>query len=205
MRGWVVWYYTFGVNCTRKFNRSHAHLFQFIKDEKQFTFNAEDPAVRVPSARALVYGDSRANPKGRLPDDTWVLRPQDAPESFQSMDDLWYYSRVAGTFKERQGFHGCQMPEQLLGRIIRVSSNPGDVVFDPFTGSGTTLTVAKKLGREFLGTELSADYAKYATQRLKAIKPGDPLDGPADPASSSPNTANGVTLEARNRRKAAAK
>ena len=151
MRSWVIWYYTFGVNCTRKFNRSHAHLFHFVKDEKQFTFNAEDPQVRVPSARALVYGDSRANPEGRLPDDTWVLRPQDLPEGFQPMDDTWYYSRVAGTFKERQGFHGCQMPEQLLGRIIRVSSNPGDVVFDPFTGSGTTLAVAKKLGREWIG------------------------------------------------------
>jgi DNA modification methylase len=202
MRSWVVWYYTFGVNCTRKFNRSHAHLFQFIKDEKQFTFNAEDPLVRVPSARALVYGDSRANPTGRLPDDTWVLRPQDAPEAFQSMDDTWYYSRVAGTFKERQGFHGCQMPEQLLGRIMRVSSNEGDLVFDPFSGSGTTLAVAKKLGRAFLGTELSEDYAKYANERLKGIRSGDPLDGPADPASSSPNTANGVTLEDRNRRKA---
>ena len=207
MRGWVIWYYTFGVNCTRKFNRSHAHLFQFIKDEKQFTFNAEDPQVRVPSARALVYGDSRANPKGRLPDDTWVLdprhyshpekwvlRPQDLPESFQPMDDTWYYSRVAGTFKERQGFHGCQMPEQLLARILRVSSNEDDLVFDPFVGSGTSLAVAKKLGRRFLGTELSADYAKYATHRLKMIKPGDPLDGPADPASSSPNTANGRRL-----------
>lgn len=205
MRSWVVWYYTFGVNCTRKFNRSHAHLFQFIKDEKQFTFNAEDPLVRVPSARSLVYGDSRANPTGRLPDDTWVLRPQDAPTAFQPMDDTWYYSRVAGTFKERQGFHGCQMPEQLLGRIIRVSSNEGDTVFDPFTGSGTTLAVAKKLGRQFLGTELSEDYVKYATDRLKAVKIGAPLDGPADPASSSPNTANGVTLEARNRRKAASR
>ncbi|HMO84334.1 MAG TPA: site-specific DNA-methyltransferase, partial [Lacipirellulaceae bacterium] len=220
MRSWVVWYYTFGVNCTRKFNRSHAHLFQFIKDEKQFTFNAEDPLVRVPSARALVYGDSRANPTGRLPDDTWVvppaaddffqrvtgegwvLRPQDAPAAFQPMDDTWYYSRVAGTFKERQGFHGCQMPEQLLGRIMRVSSNEGEVVFDPFSGSGTTLAVAKKLGRQFVGTELSEDYARYATERLKAIRPDDPLDGPADPASSSPNTAGGVTLEARNRRKA---
>jgi site-specific DNA-methyltransferase (adenine-specific) len=199
-----VWYYTFGVNCTRKFNRSHAHLFQFIKDDKQFTFNAEDPLVRVPSARALVYGDSRANPKGRLPDDTWVLRPQDLPEGFQPNDDTWYYSRVAGTFKERQGFHGCQMPEQLLGRIIRVSSNEGDVVFDPFSGSGTTLAVAKKLGRQWLGTELSDEYAKYATQRLKSIHVGDPLDGPADPLSSAPNTKNGVTLEARNRRKAAA-
>lgn len=203
-RGWVVWYYTFGVNCTRKFNRSHAHLFQFIKDDKQFTFNAEDPLVRVPSARALVYGDSRANPKGRLPDDTWVLRPQDLPEGFQSMDDTWYYSRVAGTFKERQGFHGCQMPEQLLGRIIRVSSNEGDVVFDPFTGSGTTLAVAKKLGREWLGTELSEEYAKYAAKRLESIRAGAPLDGPADPLSSAPNTRNGVTLEARNRRKTAA-
>ncbi|MCA9235074.1 MAG: site-specific DNA-methyltransferase [Planctomycetales bacterium] len=202
MRSWVVWYYTFGVNCTRKFNRSHAHLFQFIKNEKDFTFNAEDPAVRVPSARALVYGDSRANPKGRLPDDTWVLRPQDAPESFQPMDDTWYYSRVAGTFKERQGFHGCQMPEQLLGRIIRVSSDEGDTVFDPFTGSGTTLAVAKKLGRKFLGTELSEDYARYATERLAGIRSGDPLDGPADPLSSSPNTANGTTLESRIRRKA---
>ena len=76
-RSWVVWYYTFGVNCTRKFSRSHAHLFHFVKDENNFTFNAEDPQVRVPSARALVYADKRANPAGRLPDDTWVLRPQD--------------------------------------------------------------------------------------------------------------------------------
>ena len=100
---------------------------------------------------ALVYADKRANPAGRLPDDTWVLRPQDLPEGFQPTDDTWYYARVAGTFKERQGFHGCQMPEQLLGRIIRVSSNPGDIVLDPFAGSGTTLAVAKKLGRRWIG------------------------------------------------------
>ena len=124
-RSWVVWYYTFGVNCTKKFSRSHAHLFHFVKDENNFTFNAEDPQVRVPSARALVYADKRANPAGRLPDDTWVLRPQDLPDGFQPTDDTWYFARVAGTFKERQGFHGCQMPEQLLGRIIRVEQQPG--------------------------------------------------------------------------------
>ena len=60
---------------------------------------------------------------------------------------------MAGTFKEREGFHGCQMPEQLLGRIIRCSSNPSDVVLDPFGGSGTTFSVAKKLGRQWLGFE----------------------------------------------------
>src|SRR3989304_1964902 len=113
-RSWVVWYYTFGVNCTRKFSRSHVHLIHFIKDENNFAFNAEDPQIRAPSARALVYADKRANPPGRLPDDTWILRPQDLPEGFQPTDDSWFFSRVAGTFKERQGFHGCQMPEQLL-------------------------------------------------------------------------------------------
>lgn len=75
-RSWVVWYYTFGVNCKNKFSRSHAHLFHMIKDRNDFTFNADDPAIRIPSARQLVYGDRRANPKGRLPDDTWILRPR---------------------------------------------------------------------------------------------------------------------------------
>ena len=65
-RSWVVWYYTFGVNCRHKFSRSHAHIFHFVKDPQAFTFN--DEAIRVPSARELVYGDRRANPAGRLPD-----------------------------------------------------------------------------------------------------------------------------------------
>jgi hypothetical protein len=64
----------------RAFSRSHTHLFYFVKDPQRFTFNADDPAVRVPSARQLVYADARANPKGWLPDNTWILRPQDLPE-----------------------------------------------------------------------------------------------------------------------------
>lgn len=197
-RNWVVWYYTFGQNCTRKFNRSHAHLFHFVKDEASHTFNAADPKIRVPSARALVYGDRRANPAGRLPDDTWILRPQDLREeeaAFHPQDNTWYFSRVAGTFKERQGFHGCQMPEQLLGRIVRSSSNPEDIVLDPFAGSGTTLAVAKKLGRHWLGFELSTDYVKYATERIDGVEVDDALHGPADPVRSSPTTAAGRRLK----------
>ncbi|MDP6445676.1 MAG: DNA methyltransferase [Pirellulaceae bacterium] len=195
-RSWVIWYYTFGVNCTRAFSRSHTHLLHFVKDPKQFTFNAEHPQVRVPSARELVYADDRANPKGRLPDNTWVLRPQDGPsDGFSPDHDTWYFSRVAGTFKEREGFHGCQMPEQLLARIIRVSSNPAELVLDPFAGSGTTLAVAKKLGRQWMGFELSTEYATRIKSRLKAIEPGDELDGPADPVASSPKTSKGRRLK----------
>jgi site-specific DNA-methyltransferase (adenine-specific) len=194
-RSWVIWYYTFGVNCTRKFTRSHAHLFHFVKDSKEFTFNYDDPAIRVPSARQLVYADRRANPRGRLPDDTWILRPQDVPGGFSADQDTWYFSRVAGTFKERAGFHGCQMPEQLLGRIIRASSNDGDLVLDPFAGSGTTLAVAKKLGRRWMGFELSSDYVEKVASRLATIEAGQPLDGPEDPVTSAPQTANGRRLE----------
>jgi site-specific DNA-methyltransferase (adenine-specific) len=179
LRSWVIWYYTFGVNCKKKFSRSHAHLFYFVKDAARFTFN--DDAIRVPSARQLVYADARANPRGRIPDDTWILRPQDVPESFTPAEDTWYVPRVCGTFKERAGWHGCQMPEQLLGRIIRVCSNPGDLVLDPFTGSGTSLVTAKKLDRRYLGYELSPDYAARARKRLEETTLGTPLSGSEDP------------------------
>ncbi len=221
-RSWVVWYYTFGVNCSKKFTRSHAHLFHFVKDPANFTFRDEDLDNRVPSARELVYNDKRANPTGRLPDDTWIirpadvvgeiigdedrtwspdllkppadanrtftLRPQDLDQCFTPAEDTWYFPRVAGTFKERAGFHGCQMPEQLLGRIIRTCSNPGDVVLDPFSGSATTLAVAKKLGRHYLGFELSEDYVRYGSERLDSIRMGDRLDGSPEPLKSAPRT-----------------
>jgi site-specific DNA-methyltransferase (adenine-specific) len=185
-RSWVIWYYTFGVNCTKKFSRSHAHLFHFVKDAKRFTFNAD--AIRVPSARQLVYADTRAVASGRLPDDTWILRPQDLPHGFAAHEDTWYFSRVCGTFKERAGWHGCQMPEQLLGRIIRACSNPGEVVLDPFAGSGTTLVVAKKLARQWMGFDLSPQYVKQAQARLDAAGDGQPLEGPEEPKVSAPPT-----------------
>ncbi len=208
-RNWVVWFYTFGVHCRHKFTRSHAHLFYFVKDPKDFTFNSLD--VRVPSARELVYGDKRADRDGRVPDDTWmiapvlppevptcdgfVLRPQDIPERFPPGSDTWLFSRVAGTFGERRGWHGCQMPEQLLGRIVRACSNEGDVVLDPFGGSGTTLAVAKKLNRRYIGFELSAEYARRIAQRLADVRPGDALVGPENAATSSPRTSAGRRLQ----------
>jgi site-specific DNA-methyltransferase (adenine-specific) len=187
-RSWVVWYYTFGVNCKYKFSRSHAHLFYFVKDPKQFTFNSDDPAIRVPSARQLVYADGRANPVGRLPDDTWILRPQDLVDGFTPNEDTWYFPRVAGTFKERAGFHGCQMPEQLLGRIIRACSHRKELVLDPFSGSATTLAVAKKLGRRWLGIDLSQEYVERGLARLEAVAVDDPLKGAPEPLVSAPAT-----------------
>jgi site-specific DNA-methyltransferase (adenine-specific) len=196
LRNWVIWYYTFGVHCKKKFTRSHAHLFYFVKDPKRFTFNED--AIRVPSARQLVYADRRANPKGRVPDDTWILRPQDLPDGFTPEQDTWYFSRVCGTFKERAGWHGCQMPERLLERIILACSQPGELVLDPFGGSGTTLVVAKKLGRRFLGFELSPDYARQIEARLDAAEVARPLEGVASSPSNGKATPRGARKVGRN-------
>lgn len=147
LRNWIIWRYTFGQHMKSKFCRAHTHILYFTMDPKRFTFN--DRQVRFPSARHTEYQDLRANPLGRLPDDVWDEFP-----------------RVCGTFKERAGFHGCQMPEALLMRIVQASSNPGDIVLDPFVGSGTTAVAAKRLGRRYVGIDISSTYAEHTKMRL---------------------------------------
>ncbi|MFH1825568.1 MAG: DNA methyltransferase [Candidatus Firestonebacteria bacterium] len=145
-RNWIIWYYTFGQSQRKKFNRSHTHILYFTKDKSRFTFN--DKNIRIPSARQLVYRDRRANPIGKLP------------------DDVWKFSRVCGTFKERIINHPCQMPEDLLELIIKASSNEGDLVLDPFGGTGTTAEVAKRLKRDYITMEISEDYYNIIIKRL---------------------------------------
>ncbi|WP_321499147.1 site-specific DNA-methyltransferase [Breoghania sp.] len=71
--------------------------------------------------------------------------------------------------------HPTQKPESLLYRVLLSSTNPGDVVLDPFFGTGTTGAVAKKLGRHFVGVERQRSYIEAATKRIAAIEPGEGL------------------------------
>jgi site-specific DNA-methyltransferase (adenine-specific) len=151
MRNWIIWHYTFGQQTKNKFARAHTHIFYFVNDKKNFTFN--EYAVRVPSDRQLTYNDKRASLKGKMPDDVWSE-----------------FSRVCGTFKERTGWHPCQMPEKILKRIIAASSNPGDCVLDPFSGSGTTAAAAYQLGRIYVGIEISRKYVENSKHRLAELK-----------------------------------
>jgi site-specific DNA-methyltransferase (adenine-specific) len=153
-RNWIIWHYTFGQQTKNKFARSHTHIFYFVKNPKAFTFN--EHAVRLPSDRQLIYNDKRANAVGKMPDDVWNT-----------------YARVCGTFKERQGWHPCQMPELLLARIIAASSHPGDLVLDPFIGSGTTAAAAAQLGRDYCGIDISENYVENTKKRLAELKGGE--------------------------------
>lgn len=149
-RSWVKWYETFGVACQRKFNRCTRHLLHCVVDPKRFVFNRA--AVSRPSDRQVKYRDKRANPAGKV----W--------------DDLWRIPRLAGTHKERLKGFPTQLPLALLRPIVGCASNPGDLVVDPFCGSGTTGHAALELGRDFIGIELSQQYAELARRRLVEVK-----------------------------------
>lgn len=148
IRNRITWHETFGVYCHNKFGRTSRPIYYAVKG-KGFTFNRE--AVTVPSARQEKYGDRRAAPGGKI------------------MGDVWTISRVCGTFKERVEGVPTQLPEELVRRIVGVSSNPGDTVLDPFAGSGTIPAVAADMGRKAVGIELNPEYAAIAETRLATV------------------------------------
>ena len=92
--------------------------------------------------------------------------------------------------------HPTQKPEALLHRIIMATSSEGDIILDPFFGTGTTGVVAKRLGRHYIGIEREADYIKAANARLKAVRPLDAEDvAPAPSPRKAPRVAFGQVVE----------
>lgn len=155
-RDTLVWHYTFGPHQKSRFTPSWVAIHYAVKDPKRFTWNPKELAV--PSARETKYNDKRAKAGGKTPDNVWILDPsQYGDECFTPMSNAILESRVAGTFKERVN-HPCQMPVAVLDRIIKATTYKGDIVFDPFLGSGTTAVSALGLGRRAWGVELSQNY-----------------------------------------------
>ncbi len=164
----VVWHYTFGQNHAKGLTPSHCTWLWYSNHKTKFVFNAD--AIRVPSARQLVYNDKRSNPRGRLPDNCWVLRPQEILDTgFQPDMETWFYSRVCGTFKAKVKEAGIpnQLPRAMLERIIKLCSDPGDLVFDGFCGTGTTGMAAVGLDRRFVGMDISNKCVAYSRKRIQ--------------------------------------
>jgi site-specific DNA-methyltransferase (adenine-specific) len=157
-RDTICQHYTFGPAQQSKFTPSWIAIHYCTGHKKSFCWNAD--SVRVPSARQIRYKDRRALSSGKLPDNVWSLAgASDYESQFSTESNTWITSRVCGTFHERTK-HPCQMNQHVLERIVAVSSNLGDVVFDPFLGSGTTAAACIKLKRKWLGIELCQDYVE---------------------------------------------
>ena len=146
LKNLIIWNFDWGGSTNKRFAPRYEFVFWFVKDKNKYTFNLDD--VKVP---ALNY------------------RPDRYKTQLKNPTDVWRISMVSGNFEERTA-HPAQYPEELIERIILTGTNKGDVVLDPFMGSGTTAAVAKKLGRHYIGFETVPEYCTIADERLAKIK-----------------------------------
>jgi len=190
MVNWCIWHYRFGQNQEGAFINSKVHTLYFAKDRAKRTWNPRE--VLELTDRASTYADKRT-----------LTKKDGMPAGMRVPLDVWYgpyWGRIQGNNAERRHGHDNQLPEVYLERVIRCASNPGDLVMDPFTGSGTTGTVALNLGRRYLGTEFSRDNARRASERMILLGPARPLGqqhgistaiAPKRRALTLPSTTNG--------------
>ena len=175
MINWCVWHYRFGQNTRGRFISSKVHALYFARDAATRTWNPD--AVLEFSDRRSIYADPRTESK-----------KDGTPAGLRVPMDVWYgpyWGRIQGNNKERRHGHDNQLPEAYLERVIRACSNPGDLVLDPFLGSGTTGVVAHALGRRFVGTEYSKANATRAFARIKDGPVRIVADEPTRPSSSA--------------------
>ena len=158
----IAWVYHGPSPIRSAFNRKHDIILAYTRS-KDYTFNADD--VRQPYDQNTVktFASSTKAGFGKIPD----LERGKVPE------DWWYFPVVARLHQERTGYP-TQKPEALLERIIRASSNPGNLVADFFCGSGTTPKVAARLGRRFIAADVSLR-AIHTTRSRLVRHPGAPF------------------------------
>ena len=149
----LIWSYdSSGVQAKRYFGSMYEPILFCVKDKNNYTFNAKDIMVEAKTGAKRKLIDYRKNP----------------PQPYNSEKvpgNVWDFARVRYRMDEYEN-HPTQKPIALLDRIVKASSNVGDIVLDPFSGTFTTSYVAKKLGRKSIGIELQEDYIKIGLRRL---------------------------------------
>ncbi len=141
----IIWAYDYGGRAKDKWPRKHDNILWYAKSDS-WTFRRDD-IDRIPYMAPGLVGPEKAE-RGKLP------------------TDVWWLTIVPTNSKERTNYP-TQKPEKLLERIIRASSEPGDLVFDFFAGSGTTGVVAQRLGRQYLLVDNNPEAIRIATARLE--------------------------------------
>lgn len=162
-RNRMIWIRPHGVHARKRFSCRHEALLWFTKGD-DYTFNLEP--IRVPQKyqnkkywKGEKHGELSCDPVGKNPGDVWAFR------------------NVKHNHEE-QTIHPCQFPEDMIERLVLAFTNVGDVVLDPYVGSGTTAVAAKRLGRQYIGFDTDQKYVDVALQRIS----GEP-----DPKGNFPN------------------
>ncbi|MHB8231537.1 MAG: DNA-methyltransferase [bacterium] len=165
---WLIWHYRNKANLGKDWGRSHESIIHFRKTEAS-KINIDD--VRTPySAHTLRYplhpqADTSAYGKGTTKDHNhWTPHPKGAKPK-----DVIDIPTTCNGMGEKTP-HPTQKPEELLRKFIFASSNEGDIVIDPFSGSGTTIVVAEQLGRHWMGCDMNVQYNQWAIERIENVK-----------------------------------
>lgn len=150
----------------------------FCTVSKDYTFNPEQ--VQLKRRVVAPYRKAKASAKSgkRQPKD-WMDTVR-GKFRLTSASNLWTDLTVPFWSMPENTDHPTQKPEKLLAKVILASSNPGDLVLDPFLGSGTTAVVAKKLGRRFVGIEQDLMYCCLALKRLQMAEKNQKIQGYLD-------------------------
>ena len=160
-RAELIWNYSWGIRTDKCWNKKHDTILMYSKNE-EFTFNANEVLEERKISEAT---ENRLKYKGALITDGNKGRG-DSEKALPS--DVFYIATINGMAVERLNYP-TQKPEELLEKLIKASSNPGDIVFDCFMGSGTTQAVAMKLGRKFIGADINLGAIQTTTKRLLNI------------------------------------
>ncbi len=148
----IVWNYGAGVAARHSFSPRNEKLLWYVKDSATYTFNLDDVRdtdVKYPHQKK--NGKLRCNPLGKNPSDVWQIPKVTSGTNRSSPERMP---------------HPAQFPVALIERIVRACSNVGDLILDPFLGSGTTAEVAVHLGRRVVGFDIDASYVAAAADRL---------------------------------------
>lgn len=145
LRNMITWTFNNMQNCTNRLSGRYENILWGVKDLNNYVFNLDD--IRIPY---ITKNDKRLKGgAGRNP------------------TDVWYFDRVNNMTKKKLGLnHPTVYPLPMIMRILKMSSNPGDTILDPFVGSGTSLVAAKILNRNGIGFELDEKYAPEIEMRL---------------------------------------
>ena len=153
----IIWYYdSSGVQAKKYFGSRYEPILFAVKDKKNYTFNAENILVSAKTGATRKLIDYRKNP----------------PQLYNTKKvpgNVWEYPRVRYRMAEYEN-HPTQKPMVLLDRIIKASSNIGDVILDPFSGTFTTSYVAKSLNRQSIGIEINEEFIKIGLRRVHDLK-----------------------------------
>jgi len=141
----LIWAYDYGAKSRRRWPTKHDTILVYVKNPREYVFNADDIDREPYMAPGLVTPEKAA--RGKLP------------------TDVWWHTIVPTTGREKTGYP-TQKPEGILRRIVRASSRPGDRVLDLFAGSGTTGAVASALGRDAVLVDDNPEAVRVMTERM---------------------------------------